>query len=486
MASDIAETIRQRIAEGGDGDAIAFDGRWRSWAWLRQAMAAIDRAVGDASAAGLIARTRPQHLAAFAAGIAAGRTTVMIYSAQSPAGIADDIRRLRLEAVVADARDWTDEALAAARETGSAAIAIEDARNGTVVVREILPRGAGSFRPATPDIAFELLSSGTTGAPKRVPLSWATFESATNDAKRAYDGSATIHAPQVMAMPLGNVSGIAYLAPPLAYGQRIALLEKFEPQAWGELIRDHRPHRASLPPAAIRMVLDAGVPKAHLVSLTVIGVGGGKVDPDVHERFEDHYGIPILHAFGATEFAGVVANWTLDAYRQWGKAKRGSAGRASANVELRIVDADSHEPLPPGAIGLLEAKPARLGPDWIRTNDLASIDEDGFLFLHGRADGAINRGGFKIVPDSVAAVLREHPAVADAAVVGIPDPRLGEVPVAAVELAGGERVTGEALKDWARARLIAYQVPVEVRIVPALPRNASLKVSAPDVKALFA
>lgn len=486
MSFDVVTVIRERIASGGDEDAIAFGGRWRSWRWLQDAMAAIDRALDGAGAAGLIARTRPQHLAAFAAGIAAGRTTVMIYSAQSPTGIAEDIRRLRLEAVVADAEDWTTEAIAAAREVGSAAIAIADAQQGAVVVRQILPRGAGPFRAPTPDIAFELLSSGTTGAPKRVPLSWATFASATSDAKSAYDGSATIHAPQVMTMPLGNVSGIAYLAPPLAYGQRIALLEKFEPGAWGELMRDHRPHRASLPPAAIRMVLDAGVPKAHLESLKVIGVGGGKVDPDIHERFEAAYGIPILHAFGATEFAGVVANWTLDAYHKWGKAKRGSAGRASANVELRIVDPESHIPLPPGEIGLLEAKPARIGPDWIRTTDLASIDADGFLFLHGRADGAINRGGFKIVPDVVAAVLRAHPAVADAAVVGIPDDRLGEVPVAAVELAAGESATAGEIRDWARERLVAYQVPVDIRIVSALPRNASLKISAPDVKALFA
>jgi acyl-CoA synthetase (AMP-forming)/AMP-acid ligase II len=483
---DVSGAVGARIAAGGDAKAIAFDGRWRSWRWLGDACAAIDRAIGGAAAVGLIARTRPQHLAAFAAGIAAHRTTVMIYAAQSPAKMADDIRRLRLEAVLADIEDWTPDAFAAARETGSAAIALEDRENGTDVARLLAPHGDGPFRAATPEIAFELLSSGTTGAPKRVPLSWATFASATDDAKRAYDGSTAIATPQVMVQPLGNVSGIAYLAPPLVSGQRIVLLEKFEPVKWAELIRIHRPHRASLPPAGVRMVLDADVPKDDLASLALIGVGGGKVDPEVHERFEAQYGIPILHAFGATEFAGVVANWTLDAYREWGQAKRGSAGRASANVELRVVDPDNFTPLPPGETGLLEARAARIGPDWVRTNDLASIDADGFLFLHGRADGAINRGGFKIVPEVVAAALRAHPAVADAAVVGRPDTRLGEVPVAAVELAPGAATDPETLRQWARDRLVAYQVPIEIRIVSVLPRNASLKISAPDVKALFA
>lgn len=449
-------------------------------------MAAIDRAVGGAACAGLIARTRPPHLAAFAAGIAAHRTTVMIYSAQSPAKMAEDIRKLRLEAVIADVQDWTEETLTAAREAGSAAIAIADVPEGGDVARILAPRGDGAFRDPTPDIAFELLSSGTTGAPKRVPLSWSTFASATDDAKHAYAGSATVDFPQVMTQPLGNVSGIAYLAPPLAYGQRIVLMEKFDPVQWGELMREHRPGRTSIPPAGVRMVLDAGVPKENLASLALIGVGGGKVDPEVHERFEAQYGIPILHAFGATEFAGVVANWTLDAYRKWGKEKRGSAGQASANVELRIVDTETFEPLGAGETGLLEAKAKRIGPHWVRTNDLASIDADGFLFLHGRADGAINRGGFKIVPEVVAQALKSHPAVADAAVVGIPDTRLGEAPVAAVELVGDATAQPEELKQWARDRLVAYQVPVEIRIVPALPRNASLKISAPDVKALFA
>ena len=268
--------------------------------------------------------------------------------------------------------------------------------------------------------------------------------------------------------------------------QRIVLLEKFEPRAWADAIRIYRPARTALPPAGVRMVLEAGIPREDLASLTVIGVGGGTVDADIHTRFEETYGIPILHAFGATEFAGVVANWTLDAYRLWGAAKRGSPGRASANVELRIADQHSFEPLPPGGVGLLEARAKRLGPEWIRTNDLASIDEDGFLFIHGRIDGAINRGGFKIVPDVVAAALRGHPAVADAAVVGLPDERLGEVPVAAVELAPDALADEATLIGWAKDRLLAYQVPVLIKIVPTLPRNASLKISLPDVKALFA
>ena len=107
--------------------------------------------------------------------------------------------------------------------------------------------------------------------------------------------------------------------------------------------------------------------------------------------------------------------------------------------------------------------------------------DDGSLVM------AINRGGFKIVPDVVAAALKQHSSVADAAVVGLPDSRLGEVPVAAVELTtGADPVSGETLRAWVRDYLVAYQVPVTVKVVSALPRNAAMKASLPEVRALFA
>jgi len=484
MTLDLAASVRASIAQGGECGMIAFAGRWRSWRWLSETAEAIDTALGDADAVGLVARNRPQHIASFAAGLLARRTTAMIYSAQSPAAIAADIRKLRLPAVLADPQDWSPEALAAARETGSAAIAISDA-SPAEAVKTLISHGDGPFRDPVPHTAFELLSSGTTGAPKRVPLSWDAITAAVANAKAAYAGTGGTDAPQVMVHPLGNVAGLAYAAPPLAYGRRLVLLEKFDALAWAEAVRDYRPVRGTLPPAGVRMLLESAIPTDYLSSLSLLAVGGGKLDPDIHEAFENRFSIPILTAFGATEFGGVIANWTLDGYREWGAAKRGSAGRASADVTLRIVDREDFHPLGSGEIGLLEAQVTRIGPGWIRTTDLASIDSDGFLFLHGRADAAINRGGFKIVPDAVVAVLKEHPAVADAVIVGIPDARLGEVPVAAVELAAGGGADGESLRAWLKDRLVAYQVPVSVTVVDALPRNASMKISLPDVRALF-
>jgi len=155
-------------------------------------------------------------------------------------------------------------------------------------------------------------------------------------------------------------------------------------------------------------------------------------------------------------------------------------------VELRIVDPETFQKVPAGQEGLMEVYCPAVRPDWVRTTDLAFIDEDGFLFHRGRYDGAIVRGGFKILPERVAEVLRTHPSVGDAVVVGKEDARLGMVPVAAVELRPGAPVVDAAtLEQHARAHLAPTHVPAEIKILDALPRTPSMKVNLAAVKTLF-
>ena len=163
--------------------------------------------------------------------------------------------------------------------------------------------------------------------------------------------------------------------------------------------------------------------------------GTAPLSADDADAFTEKFGIPVLTSYAATEFGGGVAGWTLADHQKHWQAKRGSVGRAHPGAQLRVVDDDGN-PLGPDQPGLLEVKPGQLGPsaDWMRTTDLARIDADGFLWILGRADQAIIRGGFKVMPDDVRAALESHPAVRGAAVVGRPDERLGETPVAMVEL----------------------------------------------------
>jgi acyl-CoA synthetase (AMP-forming)/AMP-acid ligase II len=280
--------------------------------------------------------------------------------------------------------------------------------------------------------------------------------------------------------------GVCQLVAGVHNGRRIVMLERFTVDGFVHAIKTHRIKRSGVQPAVVRMLLDADVAPEDLASLEFLISASGPLDPETRDEFEKHFGIPIRLAYGATEFAGSLCAWTPADIDRFGTAKRNSVGRPLPDTEVRVVDPDTGVQVPTGEHGLLEAKVAPIGPDWIRTTDIASIDADGFVTLHGRADGAINRGGFKILPETVRRVLMSHPAVRDACVVGVPDNRLGQVPFAAIEATPGLPAPSvDELKDLVRESLPVYNVPVDFVVVDELPRNPALKVSLPAVAALY-
>jgi acyl-coenzyme A synthetase/AMP-(fatty) acid ligase len=292
--------------------------------------------------------------------------------------------------------------------------------------------------------------------------------------------------PAFLYYPLGNISGISSVLPALLRGHRVVLAERFSVDAWRRHLRLYRPERASLPPAGFQMVLDAGVPPGELGFLRSIASGAAPLDPGIQRAFTARYNVPVLLSYGATEFGGPVTSMTPELHAQWGDSKLGSVGRPIAGAQLRVVHPETGEPLGDDQEGLLEVIAPRIGPDWIRTADLAVIDADGFLYPRGRADGAIMRGGFKLLPETIERALLLHPAVSAVAVVGLPDARLGQVPVAAVQLKPGSRVPADGeLEGHLREHVYATHIPVAFRVVDELPRTASFKVDARAVRALF-
>jgi long-chain acyl-CoA synthetase len=248
-------------------------------------------------------------------------------------------------------------------------------------------------------------------------------------------------------------------------------------------VRTYRPRAVSLVPNALRMVLHSDLPGEDLASIRAVTSGTAPLSPDDSDAFTEKYGIPVLTSYAATEFGGGVASWTLADYQKYWQDKRGSVGRANPGTQLRVV-ADDGVALGPDQIGLLEVKPAQLGTsaEWMRTTDMARIDTDGFLWIIGRADQAIIRGGFKVMPDEVRTTLESHPAVAGAAVVGRPDNRLGETPVAMVELRERGAADAAEIVDYLRTRLARYEIPTQIAIVEEIPRTPSGK---PDLSAVL-
>jgi long-chain acyl-CoA synthetase len=493
----ISDKIARTLSTFGDKPLLEYDGIWYSRAELaalaNQLLEILDARCPGANRIGLIVRNRPVVLAAILGLIVGRRTIVMLNAAQTPERLASEIAALRLAAVVGEERYWGPSVAAAARDAGMLQLNLPDTLGAPVVVGAAPANPVGSEANGDPAIALELLSSGTTGVPKRVPILWRTLEAALNGAHGTvmFEGDEDVLAaadlpPSISGLSLGNIGGIYILLPSALIGQRIVMLEKFAVAPWAKAVEQYEPEILSVQPVGLRMILDADVPPAAISSLKWIVSGASHLDPDLQDRFEQRYGSRVFGAYGATEFCGSIVMWDDALYDQFRDLKRGSVGRPAVGVDIRIIDLTSEQPAATGAVGRIEAKVDRVGPDWIKTTDLGYLDTDGFLFITGRSDDAINRGGYKVVPTEVIEALRAHPAVLDAAVVGLPDARLGEVPVAAVEIREGHAVPSEEeLRDFARTRLLSYQVPAQIRTVDALPRNASLKVMAPAIRELF-
>ncbi|GAA1738761.1 fatty acid--CoA ligase family protein [Luedemannella helvata] len=490
--SDLADRIRAVLAIDPDAPAVEYHGTWYDWRSLATVAVDVERRLRALDtpgiAVGVVLRNDPAIVGAVLGVLLAGGCVVTISAHQGDAGLEHDLKTLLPPVVVALRRDWDrDGARAAAAGALGLRVGPGDATAVGVEIGEPDGAVAAGRRPPRPEVAIEMLTSGTTGPPKRVPLGYRALGRAIFAAGRHYSsGSAQVRlgtGVAIISSPMVHMSGLFRTVLNICQGRRIALMDRFQVAEFAGLVQRHRPKAVSLVPAALAMVLDADVPAAVFDSVKVVTAGTSHLPVDLQRRFEERYQVAVMPSYGATEFAGGVAGWNLPLYREWGDRKRGSVGRPQGGRELRVVTEDG-EPLPAGERGLLEVRTSG-DASWVRTTDLAHIDEDGFLFIDGRADDVIIRGGFKITPATIVDVLRQHPAVRDAGVVGIPDARLGAVPVAAVELVTPDAATEEDLIAFVRGRLTGYQVPVRVVPVDALPRTDSLKVSQPMLRTLL-
>jgi acyl-CoA synthetase (AMP-forming)/AMP-acid ligase II len=489
----LAELCQTALSRPESRQAFEFEHRWYTWGELRRVAddlgAALD--AGGAHPGGLIAlvaRNRPSAIAAFLGLLARGHSIRMVYPFQSAASLARQLEAIQPAAVVADREDLGEPVTSAMNGAGIPMIALADMSASALDWARPPAAGTRDGGDSTPP-RLEILTSGTTGPPKPFAISHedvARHIVANSQLPPELRGSEADLPPALLMFPVANISGIYSSLPPLLAGQRGILLERFTVEGWHDHLLRFRPQVSGMPPAGVQMILDAGIPPEDLACLTAIGTGAAPLDPGVKRAFEEHYGVPILLSYGATEFGGPVTRMTPELEARWGEKKFGSVGRALPGVRLRVIDPDTGEELPPGSEGLLEVISPRIGPGWIRTSDIVVLDADGFLFHRGRADGAIMRGGFKLLPATIEQALLEHPAISQACVVGVPDARLGQVPAAVIEFTPGVPPPDIAgVEAHLRSRLPATHIPAAWRIVQALPRTPSMKVDMPAVRALF-
>jgi acyl-CoA synthetase (AMP-forming)/AMP-acid ligase II len=469
-------------------DVVESGGRWRTWGQLADTVAQVAAVIErPGTEVGILLRNTPASLGLLLGVLRAGGCVVTINPGRGRDRTREDVAALDLPVVAGDPADLADLVPEGGRAT---TIAVADVGEPVAIVpaSDASDAAEGEGRPG---VAVRMLTSGTTGPPKRIDLTYQTFERVLVGAKH-YEtnrdtGLTLRQGVAVVNAPLAHVGGLFRVLQCITDGRPFSLLDRFTVEGWVDAVRRHRPKTASLVPTALRMVLEAEVDPADIASLRSVVSGTAPLDPADADAFTARYGVPVLISYGATEFGGGVAGWNVADHREFWATKRGSVGRAHAGCELRIVDPDTSATLGPDEEGILEVKARQFGDGtgWVRTTDLARVDADGFLFILGRADQAIIRGGFKVRPDDVKAALERHPAVRGASVIGYEDRRLGAVPVAAVELRPGLTAEPEELVAHLEGLLARYEVPTQVRIVDDLPRTDSGKVDLVAVASLF-
>ena len=359
----------------------------------------------------------------------------------------------------------------------------------------------GVRRPAPRAEAVVMFTSGTTGTPKGASLTFsalrgslagiATGNGLPNQGRAPRQPA---RAPRIVLVPVAHMGGFLGVLTAWWLGKPALLVEKFSAEIVFDLTQRFRLGVLGMTPAMVWELaqIDGSRP---LPGVDSVIVGTAAIPEATRLAFERKYGVPVLRNYGQTEFAGAIA-FERPADVAAGTRPDGTVGRVAPGVEVAILDADG-SPVPTGAVGEISARAASamsgyLGADghpadpgnWLRTGDLGTLDEDGFLFVVGRVRDMVVCGGFNIYPAQVEAALNDLPQIADSAVAGVPDERLGEVPVAAVVLRRGATADSDTIRKALRDRLAAYELPRRVTFVDAIPRHDSGKVDRGEIARL--
>jgi long-chain acyl-CoA synthetase len=342
------------------------------------------------------------------------------------------------------------------------------------------------------DLAVILYTSGTTGRPKGVALSHDNLASNARAAAALYELDRTRWG--LMVLPLSHSYGLTVMNAGNILGTCGVLLRWFQPQAVLETIQRYRVESMSAVPTMLLYLLhypDAG--RFDTSSMRVWGSGAAPLPVEIVEPFEKKFGGRIQEGYGLTEASPVVS-----AHRLSGVRKLGSVGQPIPGVEVAILD-DDDRPRPPGEVGevgvrgpnvmlgyygLPQETARTLRNGWLHTGDMGRLDADGFLYIVERKKDLIIRGGFNIYPREVEEVLYAHPAVAEAAVVGIREALLGEDVLAFVVLKAGATAEASALIAFCQERLAKYKCPKQVRFLDAMPKTPIGKILRKELREL--
>jgi acyl-CoA synthetase (AMP-forming)/AMP-acid ligase II len=348
-----------------------------------------------------------------------------------------------------------------------------------------------------------MYTSGTTALPKGVMLTYHDFTTYVTANVELADG--TPRGAALLCVPLYHIAGTTNMMTTLWTGRRLVLMPQFEPRGWLDLVESERITHAFLVPTMLKRLLDEpDLERRDLSSLEILSYGGAAMPFPVIRRAIERFptSVGFVNAFGQTETTSTLTILGPEDHRLVGTAadieqrtkRLTSIGRPLPDVEVQIVGEDGAT-LGPGEVGEICVRTPRvmkgyaggtespLRDGWLPTRDMGWRDEEGYLFIAGRKDDMIIRGGENIAPAEVEAILQSHPGVEEAAVVGLSDLEWGQRVAACVVLRPGETLTAEALGEFCRQRLASFKKPEIIRFLPELPKNPMGKILRKDLRA---
>ena len=351
---------------------------------------------------------------------------------------------------------------------------------------------------ADPDsVAIVLFTSGTTSQPKAVELTHNNLTSYVTGSVEFESADPSDAA--LICVPPYHIAGVSAALSNLYAGRKMVYLPNFDPEEWVRLVNAEQVTTATVVPTMLDRIVTVLETGGHeLPSLRNLAYGGSKVGlPLVRRALELLPGVGFVNAYGLTETSSTIAVLTPDDHRAAQAAvstadaavarRLGSVGRPVPSIEVQIRD-EAGAVLGPGETGELFVRGEQVSgrytgigsvldeDGWFPTRDIAMLDEDGYLFIGGRSDDTIIRGGENIAPAELEEVLVEHPHVRDVAVVGVEDPQWGQAIVAVVVPAAGADPDPEELREFVRKSLRGSRTPDEVVFRDELPTTATGKV----------
>lgn len=346
------------------------------------------------------------------------------------------------------------------------------------------------------DTAILLFTSGTTGAPKAAVLRQkhlVSYVLGTVEFMGASEEDASLN-----CVPPYHVAGMAAIASSVYSGRRVVQLPNFTAEAWLEAARRENVTHAFVVPTMLARIVDAleGEGDAGLPSLRALSYGGGKMPQAVIEKAMKLFPeTDFTNAYGLTETSSTIALLGPQDHRdamasadESVRRRLVSVGQPLPTIEVSIRDADTGEVLPPGGRGLIHVRGEQVSGEyrgkgslldeegWFNTRDGGYLDDAGYLFLEGRMDDVIVRGGENMSPGEIEDVLIAHDAVLDACVVGVPDEQWGEAVAAVVVPHKGVEPSVGELQQWVKDRLRSSRTPERIEFWPELPYNETGKL----------